>query len=450
MVSTKKEANLKKQATLRQEIENLIGIFQQAGSNAAFLEIQDRQKELQKLENQPMYQSTMPNITNYDVYINSPSNPIPVRGRPKKEKEEQIEPVYIAPKTRGRPPKPQVEEVIKTPKPRGRPPKVSSPPKNNVIDEIDLILDSINENIKNYSNTDESKINMLEAVIKKEQDELDKIIKNSKSKTKKPKVETYEKIFHRLQLLFKADEFPQDLEERIMDNINKREKLSVAQLKSVFRAAVDYYESIRKEIEIMRENNEMALADGDEDAVEWNEYETILMDWEAEQPLPSWSYMINYLGDTKIPPLKPESSKPKKLKIGVKNIKETESKIQAQEDKIKQQKKEIKKIEKELKKQSVKKPKEKSMKWDDSDTMFKSMDSDTKRMVKELQNKQNIKDTEAKIKSQEDNIKMIEGLINSSKKDLTPKPRGRPKKTIQPSDFFLSPRTEKNMHKKEL
>jgi hypothetical protein len=82
--------------------------------------------------------------------------------------------------------------------------------------------------------------------------------------------------------------------------------------------------------------------------------------------------------------------------------------------------------------------------------MFKSMDSDTKRMVKELQNEQNIKDIEAKIKSQEDNIKMMEGLINSSKKDLTPKPRGRPKKTIQPSDFFLSPRVERNMPKKEL
>jgi hypothetical protein len=452
MVSTKKEANLKKQASIRQEIENLIGIFQQAGSNAAFLEIQSRQKELQKLENQPMYQSDMPNITNYDVYINSPSNPLPVRGRPKKEVMDKPIEIIQPSKPRGRPPKPKAEEEYKEPKPRGR------PPKNNIVNEIDLILDSINENIEKYSDTNQSKINMLEAVIRKEQDELDKVIKESKSKstkepkTKKPKVETYEKIFHRLQLLFKAPEFSPDLEERIMENINNREKLSVAQLKSVFRAAVDYYEKLRDEMQTMREDNEMALADGDEDAIEWNEYENILMDYEADQPMPTWSHMINYLGDTTMPPLKPKSSKPKKLKIGVKQIKETESKIQSQEEEIKRRKKEIKDFERELQKQSLKesKPKKTSTKFIDEETMFKSVNKNTKKEIENLKRKQNIKDTESKIKSQEERIRMMEDLVNSSKDFTPPKPRGRPKKTIQPSDFFLTPRIERNMPKKEL
>ena len=403
MVSSKKELNLKKQATIRQEIENLIGIFQQAGSNAAFLEIQDRQKELQKLMNQPMYQSDMPNITNYDKYINSQSNPIPVRGRPKKEVIDKPIEIIQPSKPRGRPPKPKAEEEYKEPKPRGR-------PKKNNVNEV-LILqekpqpqkklkigvkqiketeskiqsqeDSINRMLELIENdkteikkiidrkqtikdldlkieAQKKELEIKKKEIKKAQEEIKNMFKKQQkgttkeSKTKKPKAETYERYYNALQRLFKAPEFPEYTKEKLMENINNREKMTVNQIKSVFQAAVAYYEKFRAEVQSMREDNEMALNDGDEDAIDEDEFENVIFDFESEYYAPSWDYFINFLGETESPKLKPKEIKPKKskksdkLKIGVKQIKETESKIKSQEDEINRMLKDAKDFEREL------------------------------------------------------------------------------------------------------
>lgn len=472
MVSSKKEANLKKQATLRQEIENLIGIFQQAGSNAAFLEIQDRQKELQKLMNQPMYQSTMPNITNYDVYIKSQSNPIPVRGRPKKEVEDKPIEIIQPSKPRGRPPKPQVEEEPKQPKPRGRPKKINitevlmlpEPPKQQQPKPIQTkaqesnkkdiaskkrkdVLDEIDKRIKMHGETSElksmrtlfkimnddeiihtnpkfideiklkpkpqkklkigvKKIKETESKIATQEDEINKmldLIRNDKkeikeiqkkpqkksqkimtqsemdkdmesmfkstnaktkqiindlkikqtikdldlkiesqkekilmkkkliddtqeeiknmmkkvkdekekldnvlkelntkksktSKTKKPKTETYEKFFHRLQLLFNADEYAVEDKELIMENLEKR-KLSVDEIKSVFLGAVAHYQKFYKELEQLRDDYEYSAEVYKEQGEPYDteaEIDDKLQEFIADQPTIKWSYLINF------------------------------------------------------------------------------------------------------------------------------------------------------------
>lgn len=446
MVSNKKELNLKKQDTLRQEIENLIGIFQQAGSNAAFLEIQDRQKELQKLMNQPMYQSTMPNITNYDVYIKSQSNLIPVRGRPKKQVIEEEIKINVPPpesKPRGRPPKPKEEPVYTPPKPRGRPKKINpnevlmlNPPLiekpkklkigvkkiketenkissqedriNRMLEltdtskkEIEKIIDR-KQTIKDLDlkiEAQKKKLEIKKKEILKAQEEIKNISKKQQkgtikepikeTKTKKPKAETYKRYYDGLQRLFKAPEFPDYTREKIMENINNREQLTVNQIKSVFQAAVAYYEKFRAEVQAMRDDNEMALNDGDEDAIDEDEFDNVILDFESEYYTPPWDYFINFLGETESPKLKPKEKKPKnpkksnKLKIGVKQIKESESKIQSQEEEINSMIKDIKDFEREMRNPT-------KVRQQDKESSNNSLEQKRKKLIDNV--KQKIKD----------------------------------------------------------
>jgi hypothetical protein len=167
----------------KEEIDNLIEIFQKTGSPSALNEMESRQKEIDKIYKNSKYKSPLNDIEDYEKFITA-SALMPSRGRPKKI--ETAISAFTEPKKPIGRPKKNIEEKneekpLTIPKARGR-------PKKNIEEKPLTIPKATNIFFKNIQKIEKPKIEELESESDEESvKEKSKKSKKSKSKSKSKK-----------------------------------------------------------------------------------------------------------------------------------------------------------------------------------------------------------------------------------------------------------------------
>ena len=162
----------------KEEIENLIEIFQKTGSPAAMNEMELRQKEIDKIYKNSKYKSPLKDIEDYEKFITA-SALMPIRGRPAKNIEKPLEkPLEIPKKPMGRPKKIIEEKTLEIPKkPMGR-------PKKNIEEKPLTIPKARGRPKKIIQKIEEPKIEKAESESESDEEPVKEKSKKSKSKSK--------------------------------------------------------------------------------------------------------------------------------------------------------------------------------------------------------------------------------------------------------------------------